>query len=280
MPILVLGDFFKDVWVEVHQQTRVNPEAPNAPIYTLGASREYQGGAGNVANTLKKYGASVVWGLNLGRSTQVLGPWLPTKTRYHNFKREILWRVDTMDFFSPIPNDSLENYLNLGCEVIVVSDYAKGSIDAEAVNTIGEHLETSTSECRLVVDTKANPKRWANWPAPITFTPNEKEFSTYKKEYLEVLRSCSKGDIVVTLGARGADYYTPTTITNPVHLDVSPNSKPTSVCGCGDMVVVGCALKEGMGGIKLGLNLASFKTYLPFTESPSKEVFDELIKEV
>ena len=150
--VLVVGDLLLDRFVE-GKVSRISPEAP-VPVLRYGSARPVLGGAGNVAANLLSYGATVtlvgvtgedeaaaeVEALCRGFHRLTFSPirdaTRPTsvKTRYLSGWHQLL-RVDAEDA-RPISASVAKAVIAAaraamaGARVVVLSDYAKGVLDA------------------------------------------------------------------------------------------------------------------------------------------------------
>ena len=146
--VLVVGDLILDRYLEGSTE-RVSPEAP-VPIVKIDTDTEKLGGAANVAANIRALGASptlvgIVGRDSFGKSLENLcrkknidmqlvvdNDFSTTlKTRVISQRQQIV-RVDN----ESVPSvDSKERLIHIvekqinECDVIVVSDYAKGSVD-------------------------------------------------------------------------------------------------------------------------------------------------------
>jgi len=153
--VVVVGDVLLDRFVE-GKVNRVSPEAP-VPVLNHGAERQLLGGAGNVAANLVAYGATArlvgVVGDDDGaaaianlcaaadgldcRLVTARGRPTTVKTRYLSGWHQLL-RVDAEDA-SPLSADDATRVLAATASAIsdaaciVLSDYAKGVLDAETI---------------------------------------------------------------------------------------------------------------------------------------------------
>lgn len=131
---------FGDQCVDEYQYgvvDRISPEAP-VPIFKP-TRKEYRSGMGaNVEENLRQLGVTV-WSY-LGTPS--------TKTRLidERYNHQLI-RVDSDTLSSPIKFESVDKKIKP--DVIVVSDYDKGSIDATLINNIKNHYH-----CPVFVDTK------------------------------------------------------------------------------------------------------------------------------
>ncbi len=185
--ILVIGDIMLDQYVS-GKVTRISPEAP-VPVVKVDKEWSTLGGAGNVAaNAAALGGRPILFGLigndeagrivleackKAGIETAIVRGNQPTivKTRVVSgqqivrFDREapILWSTEQFNRFT----SELENQV-VSCEVILLSDYAKGTLSDEVLKLIFDMA--SKHGKRVLVD----PKRadWTAYSGAFVITPN------------------------------------------------------------------------------------------------------------
>jgi len=185
--ILVIGDIMLDQYVS-GKVTRISPEAP-VPVVKVDKEWSTLGGAGNVAaNAAALGGRPILFGLigndeagrivleackKAGIETAIVRGNQPTivKTRVVSgqqivrFDREapILWSTEQFNRFT----SELENQV-VSCEVILLSDYAKGTLSDEVLKLIFDMA--SKHGKRVLVD----PKRadWTAYSGAFLITPN------------------------------------------------------------------------------------------------------------
>ncbi|MXZ28803.1 MAG: bifunctional D-glycero-beta-D-manno-heptose-7-phosphate kinase/D-glycero-beta-D-manno-heptose 1-phosphate adenylyltransferase HldE [Gammaproteobacteria bacterium] len=225
--ILVAGDVMLDeYWLGT--ATRISPEAP-APVVRV-ESREYRpGGAANVACNLAGLGAQVTLLGIVGKDDEaealdaamqgagVTCEWLHSETRPTVRKLRVLSRnqqVIRLDRETPFSADDasrlMVRYAELldGCSVVVLSDYAKGSL-ADAGTLIGAARAAGTP---VLVDPKSTD--FGTYRGASLLTPNRAEFEaalggsgeTPEEMASRAQRVCSLleiGSMVVTLGEQG-----------------------------------------------------------------------------
>lgn len=173
--VLLIGDDCVDVY-RYGTIDRISPEAP-VPIFKFSHEETRPGMAGNVRENLEMLGCDVVF-LSNGTST---------KTRLIDLRsRQHIVRIDEDVQCEPI---DLVPEFGFDFDAIVISDYNKGTVSYELVETLIEHFNGP-----IFVDTKKTDlKRFDGCLVKI----NELEHSLIESE-------CQ--NMIVTLGANGARY--------------------------------------------------------------------------
>ena len=197
--ILLIGDSCVDKY-KIGTIDRLSPEAP-VPVIKIVDEYELPGMAANVQCNLNNLGLSIDFITNEQEIT---------KTRYIDQRSgQHLLRVDTEPKLSAWSGRSvfpLDTY-----DAIIISDYNKGFLTYESI----ENVINSTT-CPVFIDTKKdNLSTFGRKDVYVKI--NELEFNN--------LISYS-GNIIVTLGERGAMLDDKEFPTNPVEV--------MDVCGCGD----------------------------------------------
>lgn len=183
--ILVIGDSCQDIF-RYGKCERLSPEAP-VPVFKPTRITGSGGMAINVFENLKALG------VNCDIITNDIRP---TKMRMvDEVSNQMLLRVDENDEIRPITDDELHAIDFNSYDVVVISDYNKGYLSEEDIEYI-------TSRHDMVfMDTK---KKIGDWAQDINVIKiNEKEFN----ENGEWLTKSFEGDLVVTLGKRGAKLW-------------------------------------------------------------------------
>lgn len=173
--VLLIGDDCQDVYQYGHVD-RISPEAP-VPVFLVGERIVKPGMAGNVRENL----------INLGCVVEYFFAHTSIKTRFidkHSGQQMI--RIDDDSISQPLtelnsPKDEFD--------AIVISDYNKGTVSYELVETLREKYM-----CPIFVDTKKTDlKRFDGCIVKIN-----------AREYIESKTYCK--DLIVTYGAQGAVY--------------------------------------------------------------------------
>jgi D-glycero-beta-D-manno-heptose-7-phosphate kinase len=202
--ILLIGDSCTDltIWGRCH---RLSPEAP-VPVFVPDHETQTSGMAGNVLNNLERLGSDVTFYTN---------PEDIVKARYTDIQsRQQIMRVDTEPELEPWICESDEDYADY--DAIVISDYAKGFVSAEAIRSLRRQFSGP-----VFVDTKITDLALLEG---CTVKINE-------PEYRRLTSECS--DLVVTLGSAGVRYAG---VTYP-----APAVEVYDVCGAGDTFLAALA---------------------------------------
>lgn len=170
--ILLIGDDCEDVY-QYGTVDRISPEAP-VPVFKFSHEERKPGMAGNVAANLEALGCNVNY---LHGETSVKTRLIDTRSKQH------IIRIDNDAECTPI---TFETEIPSIYDVIVVSDYGKGTISYELIE------ELIDTKIPVFVDTKK--------------TDLERMQGAWVKinelEYSRVTSECT--GLVVTLGSRGA----------------------------------------------------------------------------
>ena len=199
--ILLVGDNCTDVY-QYGTVDRISPEAP-VPVFKFSHEESRPGMAGNVCNNLVALGCNVysVYGEN------------STKTRLIDIRsKQQIVRIDN-DVASTPPCIS---YSLTGYNAIVISDYNKGTVTYELIESLRK-----TFNGPIFVDTKKTDlARLEGCIVKI----NSFEFSQIKTR-------CS--DLIVTLGSAGAEWNN--------EIFPVPVVEVSDVCGAGDTFLAALA---------------------------------------
>jgi bifunctional ADP-heptose synthase (sugar kinase/adenylyltransferase) len=173
--ILLIGDDCQDVYQYGHVD-RISPEAP-VPVFLIGERITKPGMAGNVRTNL----------INLGCDVEYVFVNTSIKTRFidkHSGQQMI--RIDEDSISQSLTKFNLPKG---EFDAIVISDYNKGTVSYELLESIKEKYS-----CPIIVDTKKTDlKQFEGCIVKIN-----------EREYLEAKTSCT--ELIVTLGDRGAIY--------------------------------------------------------------------------
>ncbi|KGG16328.1 MULTISPECIES: PfkB family carbohydrate kinase [unclassified Prochlorococcus] len=222
MSIYVLGDPILDKYI-IGQCHRISPEAP---IPILQISKEYQrnGGSMNLLENILGLGSHVnyiyPYNPNDLNSKYFLGlsnkyPNLlfhliedtsvstPIKTRYisssqqllrTDYERKFKLSIETINkIYDIIEKIKID-------DILVLSDYNKGSIDQEVVHYISERA--SLNKIRYIVD--PHPKNFHLYSNSYLMTPNNREVSEYLREEVTIF---NYKDILLRLKEELNIYY-------------------------------------------------------------------------
>jgi bifunctional ADP-heptose synthase (sugar kinase/adenylyltransferase) len=190
MNILVIGDSGEDVF-QYGTITRLCPEAP-VPIFNPTNKTSNPGMSGNVVANLKSLGANVY---HITNSTKII------KTRLVDERtNQMLLRVDENDNTDRISKDILEkikynNFEGQNIDAIIISDYDKGFLDEEDIESICLNNKNTFIDTKKIID---------HWISNVSFIKiNNVEFA--KTEYtLKDLHL--KNKLIITLSDKGCKY--------------------------------------------------------------------------
>jgi len=216
--VLVLGDVMLDKWI-FGEVSRISPEV-SVPVVDFTKEETKAGGAANVAINLANLGAEVYLFGVIGKDNpgKELSQILESKAikffpEYLSFTtektriiggRQHITRLDKEDKSPKDPKFSqLEEYLDKA-EVIVVSDYAKGTLNHELMNRLKK------SGKKIIVDPK--PVNINLYENTFLIKMNEKEFKDITrisdvKKAGDSLRERLKANIVLTQGQKGMTLF-------------------------------------------------------------------------
>ena len=273
--VLVVGDIMLDRFVHGDVR-RISPEAP-VPVLRIAQQADAPGGAGNVARNVASLGATAALVAVVGDDAEgaalidragstrgiephlVVAPGRPTslKTRYMAGGQQML-RADR-ETTAPIDADLAAAVLDrvdglLGaCDVVVLSDYAKGVLGTDLTRRI---LAAAARSGRpVVVDPKA--KDVSRYRGAAVLTPNRSELAEAVGRALEsdaaivdaaraVLGQIGGRGVLVTRGAEG---MTLVTAEDATHLPARAR-EVFDVAGAGDTAIATFAAAMG-GGAEL-----------------------------
>lgn len=238
--VLVIGDYCKDIYYKC-RNTRLNPES-SAPLVQVTSMYFSEGMAANVTRCLENLGLVVAALMPNNNST---------KTRYINAAtNEQLLRVDFEDKVEPLSLKDLKCVLpsNHEYDAIVVSDYDKGFLTYDMINSIQELAGTAP----VFLDTKKNILTY--FDSRIFLKINEHEANAAKHVPKHA---------IITLGANGAMWYN--------ERWSAFKSETVDVCGAGDAFLAGLVygylytvtemLKYGI--VNAGISVRHIGTYAP-----------------
>jgi bifunctional ADP-heptose synthase (sugar kinase/adenylyltransferase) len=173
--VLLIGDDCLDIY-QYGRVDRISPEAP-VPVFLMGARTERPGMVSNVKQNLE----------NLGCSVEMIHGSTSTKTRFLDERsNQQIIRIDNDNDSRPL---TIENIPKSEFDAIVISDYNKGTVSYELVETL-----KSKYTCPIFIDSKkTNLKRFDGCIVKIN-----------SREYNEAITSCE--ELIVTRGAKGAIY--------------------------------------------------------------------------
>ena len=205
--ILLVGDNGIDQY-EYGNVDRISPEAP-VPIINYTHSANKPGMAANVKDNLIKLGCIV--NFEHGANTSIKTRIIDNKSKQH------LLRIDQDKISSPVTIDYTTLY---EYNAIVVSDYDKGSVAYETIETIRDNYTGP-----IFVDTKKTDlKRFEGCFIKI----NELEYSRVTS-----LPEGVPSGLIVTMGNKGVRYQE--------HEISTPQVEAFDVCGAGDTFLAALA---------------------------------------
>lgn len=199
--ILLIGDDCLDIY-QFGTVDRISPEAP-VPIFKMGYKDERAGMARNVKVNLEELGCHVDY---IPGSTS-------TKTRLIDSRsKQQLLRIDNDAKSHPI---TLETAIPDLYDAVVISDYCKGAVSYELIESIIEESDHS-SKFPVFIDTKKHDlSRFQGAWVKIN-----------EHEYKQITGECT--GLIVTKGSNGAE---------AIHHDIKLPAVPTEVVdvtGAGD----------------------------------------------
>ena len=265
--VLVLGDLMLDRYWQ-GSATRISPEAP-VPVVHIKSSEERAGGAGNVALNIAALGGRVTLMGYCGQDEagdSLLGllqragihcavlrqDRFPTITKLRVLSRhQQLIRLDFEDSFHGLDDGPLLSMFQerlAEADVVVLSDYGKGSLTAAA-----ELIRRCRAAGKpVLVDPKGND--FEKYRQADLITPNLGEFESVAGPCRELadleekaahwLQALELGALLITRGDQGMSLFRPEAL--PLHLPAKAK-EVFDVTGAGDTVisVLAAALAAG-----------------------------------
>ena len=242
--IVVIGDIMLDkhVYCDV---VGLSPEDDLALKLRIKGQRSRAGGAANVAMNLKSMGCEEVYifgtigndkeGSELssllskkfdGYLIKKPGP-TTTKTRYITPRKKHAFRLDN-ETTEPINKATAQKFFsdikNISPDIIIVSDYAKGTITWDLMGLI------HNLDIKVLVDPKGED--WAKYHKVHVITPNEIEFEKH----------IGINDAKYTIVTFGGDGCTLAWRDGPVKRLTVREREVGDVTGCGDSFIAGLAM--------------------------------------
>jgi D-beta-D-heptose 7-phosphate kinase/D-beta-D-heptose 1-phosphate adenosyltransferase len=253
--VVVIGDIMLDHYLR-GEITRLSPEAP-VPVVNFKMESFNAGGAGNVAANVASLGArpflfGIVGKDSAGQKLREILEHIPVpffpydegitteKIRVIGGKQHIV-RIDKED---TIPKNPFFPYLReclAKCDIVIVSDYAKGTINEEIMQ------ELKRSGKRILVDPK--PRNMRLYTEGFLIKLNEKESleatgANDVNRAGEILREKCASNIIITRGEKGMLLFP----LNGSKVEVPTNPKEVyDVVGAGDTVIAVLALAVSSG---------------------------------
>ena len=271
--VLVLGDAILDEYI-LGECGRISPEAP-VPILKVSASRHVPGGAANTAANIVALGGRATLIASIGRDDAgatlrrrateagigVLavnrGTATLRKTRVVGQNQQIV-RLDYEDAPAPDPQTDAELFslfdASLGaCDIVVVSDYAKGLLSPSLAQAILRRARRAGR--RVIVDPR--PQNRDCYAGCDYLTPNWKESLALLNlpeadptpdeaaRVARALASALETNVVLTLGSQGIRFCNQTA-TEEFALRTTAR-EVFDVSGAGDTVAAAFALSLAAG---------------------------------
>jgi D-beta-D-heptose 7-phosphate kinase/D-beta-D-heptose 1-phosphate adenosyltransferase len=271
--VLVLGDAILDEYL-VGDCSRISPEAP-VPVLKVGSSRRVLGGAANTAANVVSLGGHATLIALVGkdeggvamklRAAEVGIDLLPVdhglatlrKTRVVGQHQQIV-RLDYEDI-EPCSDEVNAQILSLvdasvdECDIVVISDYAKGFLSASLTQAIIERAHAAGKD--VIVDPRPQHREFykgcdyvtPNWKesrALLKFgdaEPTADEIATVQRALAAELHT----HVVLTLGAHGIAFYNRSG--NESFAMPTMAREVFDVSGAGDTVVAAFALARAAG---------------------------------
>jgi len=276
--VAVFGDLMLDEYI-IGNVDRISPEAP-VPIVDI-MSREYRlGGAANVAANIKALGSTPILLSVIGSdsaagkirelltscdiSSRILCENRPTtiKTRIVAHNQQLV-RMDE-EIKTPISQDTELKMIELSsevipeCDIILISDYAKGAITERVIRHI---IELSQKTGKPII---ADPKRLFDFYKGVKLiTPNELELNRLsglkineEQKIKNLIHALDFDALLVTRGEKGMVLFT----RNEKYIipAICSHEEVADVTGAGDTVlaVIGLGIAGGFD-ISESVNLAN-----------------------
>ena len=273
--LLVVGDLMLDrfIWGDVE---RLSPEAP-VPVLRVCSESSRLGGAANVIHNIRSLGAQVT-------ACGVVGADEPGKTLTADLQRigastsgvfadpELCsiqkTRIIARPSHQQIVRLDRENHAAIRdstlkkigrfilsrasrCDAIVVSDYGKGVVHEELLNSLAGLA--ATKDIRIVIDPKR--ENYGYYQRPSLITPNKDEASvasgiairddrTLSLAGQRLLQMWRAKAVLITRGPEGMSLFRPR---QPVQNFPTQPREIFDVTGAGDTVVAVCALALAAG---------------------------------
>ena len=188
--ILVIGDSCTDIFT-YGNVIRLAPEGP-APVFNPLFTTSNGGMALNVAANISAIGANV----KLITQNENI-----SKTRYIDQRTNtLLLRIDENDTSSKVPKYILDNlidnvYEDVKYDAIIVSDYCKGFLSEEDIETI------AIRNSKVFLDTKKILGEWCNDVTFIKINHTEYDKTKHTIDYLGLY-----GKMIITRSDEGCEY--------------------------------------------------------------------------
>jgi len=271
--IAVIGDLMLDKYI-FGKVERISPEAP-IPVVAVQQEKFVAGGAANVAaNIATLSGRANILGV-VGKDSAAVTLngciqdleidtagicYLPERKTIQKIRiigqNQQLLRVDYEDgsYIGAHVEKQMMQQLSAcqDLQIIVISDYAKGTITAELMQLLKEYA--NSRQIKLIVDPKPRHKEF--YHDLFLITPNQKEAQElsgivlqedkdFRAAGIKLVREF-KANIIITAGARGMYLFTKTNPEQYLHIPTVAR-EVYDVSGAGDTVVATLSLALASG---------------------------------
>ncbi len=265
--ILVAGDAMLDeYWFG--DTGRISPEAP-VPVVKTTSTEHRPGGAANVALNLAVLGARTTLAAVVGQDSEgnklkqslrrrgVTGRFVesalvrtPHKLRVLARNQQLI-RLDTENDLTPGIDDFFELFCELSklCDVVVLSDYAKGTL-----RRVEEMIDFCRHEADVPVLVDPKGRNFEKYKGATVLTPNQSEFAAVvghwesEGEFVDLGQSlCSElhlEGLLITRGSQGMALFRPG---RPAVMLAAEAREVYDVTGAGDTVIAALAAAVGAG---------------------------------
>ena len=286
--ILVIGDIMLDTYIKGDVK-RISPEAP-VPIVNVKQEYNALGGAGNVAANVISLGGKVTlfsfvgedsFGAVVRELIEKIGieGYLDKtsktiqKTRIYSENQQLI-RFDREIIKRRHFNQKMKEILvkkAKEADMIIISDYAKGTINKDLMETLSEFKN------KMIVDPKPVNKRL--YEKVFIITPNEDEIIKMTSirnvdKASNKLKQDLKTSVLLTRGSKGMSLF------SDKKIDIPTNAKEVfNVTGAGDTVIAALALALSSGAsINEAANIANHAAGITVEKAGTYSVsFSELM---
>lgn len=264
--ILIIGDLMLDKYI-IGSVGRISPEAP-VQVVDVRSEKYIPGGAANVANNVASLGGkSDIFGIigkdhsgeilmselkkrGISTSGIVLGKGFQTTQKIRIIaQHQQLMRIDyEMPIIDGVAFSSSKiEYLVKACDIVVISDYAKGVV-TQGLFALVEKFCSKYSK-KLIIDPKPPHKFYKG---AYLLTPNKKEAEElsgmkYENDIMDIgnkLVELFDSNVIITLGDQGMALFE---IGQKPFIIPASAKEVYDVSGAGDTVVAALALSIACG---------------------------------
>lgn len=272
--VLVLGDIMLDIYLEGDAH-RISPEAP-VPVVNIAGERRMLGGAANVAHNICILGGEAFClGLcgpgndgdalcRLLDEAGIQSAIIRADTRKTSVKTRVMARGQQMlrldkEQAQPLTDieytalcDALARVLP-ACEVVIISDYAKGCITSALCETLSRLCADMPTPPPILVDPK--PQNAACYRGVSLLTPNRQEagqlvgYELHTREHIltagrAIMQKYGCAQLLITLGGQGMALF----MRDGTVWNIPTAAKAVfDVTGAGDTVIATIALALAAG---------------------------------